>query len=101
MALKRFATAFVCIWVVLFLGVSAAHADDLLILNGDTIALSGSHQYGLVYVDGEMRLTGDTAISAASIYIGPNATLSTCFVAGGGDNSCTSGRSNRRCRSRC
>jgi hypothetical protein len=85
--------AFAATWVVLLLGVSAARADDLLILDGDSITLSGSHQYGFVYVDGDMRLAGDTALSASSIYVGPHAYLDTCFVAGVGDNGCTSGRS--------
>jgi hypothetical protein len=90
---RRVVLAFVATWVVLLLGVSAARADDLLILGGDSITLSGSHQYGFVYVDGDMRLTGDTSISASSIYIGPNAYVATCYVPGVGDNGCTSGRS--------
>jgi hypothetical protein len=92
-ALRRVAIALVAASVTLLLGASVARADDLLILNGDSVTLSGGHQYGFVYVDGDMRLTGDTSISANSIYIGPNAYLATCFVAGVGDNGCTSGRS--------
>ena len=92
-AFWRTLAAFAATCVVLLLGVSAARADDLLILNGDSITLSGSHSYGLVYVDGAMRLSGDTSISATSIYIGPDAYVATCFVAGVGDNGCTSGRS--------
>ncbi len=72
---------------------SAAQADDLLLLNGDSVTLSGTHQYGIVYVDGALRLAGDTSISAASIYFGPHTYLATCFVAGTGDNGCTAGRS--------
>ncbi len=81
--------------VTLVLGVSAgvARADDLLVLQGDSETLSGNVQYGLVYIDGDLRLAGATTISANSIYIGPDAALITCFVVGTGDNGCTAGRS--------
>jgi len=75
------------------MSAGSAHADDLLVLNGDSETLSGSQQYGLVYIDGDLRLAGDTSISASSIYIGPDASLISCFVAGTGDNGCTAGRS--------
>lgn len=78
--------------VVLLFGAGVARADDLLLLNGDSVTLSGSHQYGFVYVDGNLRLAGDTSISASSIYLGPNAYLDTCFVATVGDNGCQNGR---------
>ncbi|MFL5828788.1 MAG: hypothetical protein ACJ76X_02625 [Solirubrobacteraceae bacterium] len=78
---------------VAMLCAPAAHADDLLLLNGDNVTLSGAHQYGFVYVDGDMRLSGDTSISATSIYIGPNAYVPTCYVPGSGDNACANGRS--------
>ena len=71
----------------------AARADDLLLLSGDSVTLSGNLQYGFVYVDGDLRLAGNTSITANSIYFGPNAYLVTCFVAGTGDNGCTAGRS--------
>jgi hypothetical protein len=71
----------------------AAHADDLLLLNGDSETLSGNLTYGIVYIDGDLRLAGDTSITAGSIYVGPDANLITCFVAGVGDNGCTAGRS--------
>ncbi len=90
---QRAAALLAAVWACLLVTVSAAQADDLLILNGDSITLSGGHSYGFVYVDGGMRLTGDTSISASSIYFGPNAYLATCFVAGVGDNGCTAGRS--------
>jgi len=70
-----------------------ASADDLLILNGDSVTLSGNQSYGLVYIDGDLRLAGNTSITAGSIYIGPNANVISCFVAGTGDNGCTAGRS--------
>ncbi|MHB8695256.1 MAG: beta strand repeat-containing protein [Solirubrobacteraceae bacterium] len=72
---------------------AVAQADDLLVLNGDSVALQGAHQYGLVYIDGALKLTGDTSISANSIYIGPDAYLDTCYVDDAHQNSCTSGRS--------
>jgi hypothetical protein len=71
----------------------AASADDLLILNGDSVTLSGNQNYGLVYIDGSLQLTGDTSITANSIYIGPDAYLDTCYVPGPGDGACTAGRS--------
>lgn len=73
-----------------------ASADDLLILNGDTEVLAGgSYNYSFVVIDGTLRLEGDTTINASSIYFGPDASLSTCYVAGtgGGDGRCTAGRS--------
>ena len=92
-AVRRAALAWAVSLITLFGGATAARADDLLILNGDSITLSGSHQYGFVYLDGDMRLDGDTSISASSIYIGPSAYIATCFVAGVGDNGCPNGRS--------
>jgi hypothetical protein len=70
-----------------------ASANDLLILNGDTVTLSGNQSYGLVYIDGTLQLTGDTSITANSIYLGPDAYLDTCYVPGSGDGACTAGRS--------
>jgi hypothetical protein len=85
---------FVTLTAALAMNVGAASAADLLVLNGDPpVTLSGSVQYGIVYVDGELRLTGDTQISAASIYIGPDASIDTCYVPGSGDGQCTAGRS--------
>lgn len=71
----------------------AAHAADLLLLDSEQATISGSLSYGFVYVDGELRLTGDTSITAASIYLGPNARLRTCYAEGSGNGGCTSGRS--------
>jgi hypothetical protein len=90
MAVKAW-TALTVVAVVMLLA-PVARADDLLLLNGDEVTLSGAHQYGFVYVDGTMRLSGDTSITANSIYIGPNAYVPTCFVPGSGDNACTNGR---------
>ncbi len=73
---------------------AAASAADLLVLNGDPPeTLSGTQQYGIVYIDGELRLTGDTTIDATSIYIGPDAYIDTCYVPGSGDGQCVGGRS--------
>ncbi len=74
------------------LAPAGARADDLLVQNGDTDTVSGSQQYGIVYIDGTLRLTG--AISAtSSIYIGPDASIVSCYVPGVGDGGCTAGRS--------
>jgi len=84
----------VTLTVALVSNVAAASAADLLVLNGDQpVTLSGIQSYGIVYVDGELRLTGDTTINASSIYFGPDAQISTCYVAGGGDGQCAGGRS--------
>ena len=71
----------------------AAQAGDLLLLDSEQQTVSGTLNYGFVYVDGELRLSGDTTITAASIYFGPHAGLRTCFVEGTGNGGCTSGRS--------
>lgn len=77
---------------------ATARAQDLIILNGDPPqTMSGSVQYDVVYIDGDLELLGDTTLTASSIYIGPDANLDTCYVPGpspsGGDNACTAGRS--------
>ena len=78
----------------LALNVATASASDLLVLSGDpAVTLSGAQSYGIVYVDGELRLTGDTTIRAASIYFGPDARIDTCYVPGLGDGQCVGGRS--------
>ncbi len=83
-----------CLAVLALLACApAAHAADLLVLDSEQATISGSQDYGFVYVDGELRLTGDTTITAASIYFGPNAALRTCYVEGSGNGGCTAGRS--------
>ncbi len=78
----------------LAMNVATASASDLLVLSGDpAVTLSGGQSYGIVYVDGELRLTGDTTINAASIYFGPDARIDTCYVPGAGDGQCVGGRS--------
>ena len=75
-----------------FAGPAAAQADDLIQLNGDPpVTLSGGVGYGLLYLDGAVRLAGDTSITATDVFIGPDAPLPTCFDGVG--NNCTSGRS--------
>ena len=75
----------------------AAHAADLLVLDSENATISGTQTYGFVYVDGDLRLTGDTTIKASSIYFGPSSSLHTCFVDGSGpgtgNDACTNGRS--------
>jgi hypothetical protein len=84
--------AAVTVALALAAAAPAAQAADLLLLDGEQIELQGNQDYGFVYVDGELRLTGDTTINAASVYIGPNAWLRTCYVPAAGDT-CTAGRS--------
>ncbi len=87
-------------FVVTFLSLAFAQiasADNLLLLDGEKAVINGNLNYGLVYVDGELRITGDTSITAGSIYFGPNANVETCDVEGTGPgtgtNACTQGRS--------
>ncbi len=79
--------------LALLAAAPAAHAADLLLLDGEQASISGDVNYGFVYVDGELRLTGDTSITAGSIYFGPNSGLRTCYVEGTGNGGCTAGRS--------
>ena len=73
---------------------AAARADDLIQLNGDLpVTLSGGVSYGLLYLDGNVRLAGDTAITATDVFIGPDASLQTCYDIGTTGNNCTAGRS--------
>jgi hypothetical protein len=75
-----------------FAAPAAAQADDLIQLNGDPpVTLSGGVGYGLLYLDGTVRLIGDTSITATDVFIGPDASLQTCWDGVG--NNCTSGRS--------
>src|SRR6185437_4116060 len=58
----------------------AAYADDLIQLNGDPpVTLAGPASYGLLYLDGVVRLAGDTAITANDVFIGPDAQLQACY----------------------
>ncbi len=82
----------VAVLALLLACAPAAHAADLLILDSEQATISGTQNYGFVYVDGELRLTGDTTINAGSIYFGPNAGLRTCYVEGSGNGGCTAGR---------
>ncbi|MDX6561455.1 MAG: hypothetical protein QOD65_1269, partial [Gaiellales bacterium] len=72
----------------------AAKADDFIQLNGDPpVTLSGSASYGLLYLDGVVRLAGDTGITATDVFIGPDASLQTCFDVATNGNNCVNGRS--------
>ncbi|MDP9256040.1 MAG: hypothetical protein M3Q31_05735, partial [Actinomycetota bacterium] len=74
--------------------VPVAQADDLIQLNGDPpVTLSGPVSYGLLYLDGNVRLSGDAAITATDVFIGPDAQLQTCYDPVTDGNNCTSGRS--------
>ena len=57
-----------------------AQGADLIQLNGDPpITLQGVSNYGLLYLDGVVRLSGDTGINATDVFIGPDAQLQTCY----------------------
>jgi hypothetical protein len=63
--------------------VPAAQADDLIQLNGDLpVTFAGGYAYGLLYLDGSVRLTGDTSITATDVFIGPDAQFDGCAEAG-------------------
>jgi hypothetical protein len=75
-------------------GAASASAGDLIQLNGDpTVVLNGPYAFGHVFIDGVVKLAGDTTINASDVYIGPDAQFVPCFVQGVGDNACTDGRS--------
>ena len=74
-------------------GPAAAQADDLIQLNGDPpVTLAGGVGYGLLYLDGAVRLAGDTAITATDVFIGPDAQLRPASTRQAGNN-CANGRS--------
>jgi hypothetical protein len=94
---RRPATALVLLAVLAggaLASAGAAEAGDLIVLAPDSATISGSLAYDHVYIgDGAtLRLAGDTAISAADVYIAGGANLRTCFVAPSDDNGCTTGR---------
>ena len=57
------------------------------------MTLSGGVSYGLLYLDGKVRLAGDTSITATDVFIGPDASLQTCYDLATAGNNCTNGRS--------
>jgi hypothetical protein len=74
-----------------FVAPAVAEADDLIQLNGDPpVTFSGGAGYGLLYLDGVVRLAGDTGITANEVFIGPDATIQGCYDPG---NNCVNGRS--------
>jgi hypothetical protein len=90
----RFAVPLLLASALCIAAPAAAQADDLIQLNGDPpVTLSGGVSYGLLYLDGTVRLAGDTAITANDVFIGPDASLQTCFDAPTNDNNCVNGRS--------
>jgi hypothetical protein len=93
----RLFAATLAVTLLSLVAASAASADNLLVLDGDpAVVISGNQSFGLVYVDGDLHITGDTSITAGSIYFGPHANIATCDVEGSGPgtgtNACTSGR---------
>jgi hypothetical protein len=73
----------------------AAQADDLIQLNGDLpLTLQGNFRFGLLYLDGTVRLAADTSITATDVFIGPDAQLDTCYdLVSQNANGCGNGRS--------
>jgi hypothetical protein len=73
---------------------AAAQAADLIQLNGDPpVTFSGAGSYGLLYLDGVVRLAGDTAITASDVFIGPDAQLQACYDPATDGSNCAAGRS--------
>ena len=71
-----------------------AQADDLIQLNGDRpVTLQGNYNFGLLYLDGVVRLAADTSITATDVFIGPDAQLQTCWDIGTAGKNCDAGRS--------
>ena len=66
-----------------FAAPAIAQADDIIQLNGDRpVTLQGNYNYGLLYLDGVVRLAADTSITANDVFIGPDAALQTCWDIG-------------------
>ena len=64
-------------------GPAVAQADDLIQLNGDPpVTFAGGYGYGLLYLDGTVRLNGDTSITATDVFIGPDAQFDGCAEVG-------------------
>ncbi len=73
----------------MLLGAAPGQAANLIVLDGeDPVTLSGTRQYDIVYLDTDVRLDGDLNLRAASVYIGPNATIQSCFAAPNDANGC-------------
>lgn len=73
----------------MLLGAAPGHAANLIVLDGeDPVTLSGTRQYDIVYLDADVQLDGDLNLRAQSVYIGPNATIQTCFIAPNLVNGC-------------
>ncbi len=88
------AVALLLVCAGLFALPAAARADDLIQLNGDTpVTFGGTYSYGLLYLDGAVRLSADTSITATDVFIGPDASLQTCYDLATAGNNCTNGRS--------
>ena len=94
LALLRFALLLALVFAGFVAVPAAAQADDLIQLSGDPpVTLSGPVSYGLLYLDGTVRLAGDTSITATDVFIGPDAQLQTCWDVASMGSNCTSGRS--------
>ena len=61
-------------------GPAVAQADDLIQLNGDPpVTLGGTPTFGLLYLDGVVRLAANTSIIATDVFIGPDAQFQGCY----------------------
>ncbi len=77
-----------------FAAPAIAQADDIIQLNGDgPVTLQGNYNFGLLYLDGVVRLAANTSITANDVFIGPDAALQTCWDIGTAGQNCTAGRS--------
>ena len=71
----------------------AGTSGDLILLDGDpAVELQGTNNFGIVYVDTDVRLTGDTVINGTFIYFGPNARFLQCWDTVLVANQCQNGR---------
>jgi hypothetical protein len=77
----RSLVALACAFGALVVPARALAAEDLVVLDGDPAPLlQGNLHFARVYINSTLRLTGNTALTVDSLYIGPRAQLQSCWV---------------------
>src|SRR4029078_5747242 len=75
--------ALMLVCVGCFAAPAVGQADDIIQLSGDgPVTLQGNYNFGLLYLDGVVRLAANTSITANDVFIGPDAALQTCWDIG-------------------
>jgi len=77
----RSLVALACAFGALVVPARALAAEDLVVLDGDPAPLlQGNLHFARVYINSTLRLTGNTALTVDSLYIGPRAQIQSCWV---------------------